>query len=205
MNNNELYLINQCRKNILYEIDLIFKDIDKNQNVLDEFNFVYKNDELYSNNEILFKSCIIVLYSMTEYIDNSDIFVYLDHDKARGVLARSRYGFGSLTLALADDGLHYSFEAPKTALGDELLSYLERGEINTSSFAFSLPQEGGDRWYRDENNVLHRDIIKIERLYDCSPVFQAAYLATSVSHRKLDDIKANDEKLDLLKKEIELL
>ena len=74
MNNNELYLINQCRKNILYEIDLIFKDIDKNQNVLDEFNFVYKNDELYSNNEILFKSCIIVLYSMTEYIDNSDIF-----------------------------------------------------------------------------------------------------------------------------------
>ncbi|MBQ9200729.1 MAG: HK97 family phage prohead protease [Lachnospiraceae bacterium] len=140
-----------------------------------------------------------------ETIDNSDIFVYLDHDQARGVLARSRYGIGSLTLSLAEDGLHYSFEAPKTALGDELLSYLERGEINTSSFAFSLPQEGGDKWYRDENNVLHRDIIKIERLYDCSPVFEPAYLATSVSHRKLDDIKANDEKLDLLKKEIDLL
>lgn len=140
-----------------------------------------------------------------ETIDNSDIFVYLDHDQARGVLARSRYGYGSLTLELAEDGLHYSFEAPKTALGDELLSYLERGEINTSSFAFTLPQEGGDRWYRDENNVLHRDIIKIERLYDCSPVFSAAYEMTSCSKRKLDEINSIENKLDIIKGEIEKL
>lgn len=138
-----------------------------------------------------------------ETIDNSDIFVYLNHDSSRGVLARSRYGVGSLTLALAEDGLHYSFEAPKTQLGDELLSYLERGEITTSSFAFSLPKEGGDRWYRDNKGVLRREITKIDRLYDCSPVFEPAYLATSVSQRKLDDIAAVDEKLDALRKEIE--
>ena len=108
-----------------------------------------------------------------------------------------------MTLALAKDGLHYSFEAPKTQLGDELLSYLERGEITTSSFAFSLPKEGGDRWYRDNEGVLRREITKIDRLYDCSPVFEPAYLATSVSQRKLDDIAAVDEKLDAIKKEIE--
>lgn len=138
-----------------------------------------------------------------ETIDNSDIFCYLNHDSARGVLARSRYGTGSLRLSLGEDGLHYSFEAPKTQLGDELLSYLSRGEINTSSFAFTLPKEGGDRWYRDDNNVLHREITKIERLYDVSPVFEPAYLATSVINRKLDNIKEVDDKLDALRKEIE--
>ena len=76
-------------------------------------------------------------------IKRSDIFVYLNHDENRGVLARSRYGKGSLQLSLESDGLHYRFEAPKTQLGDELLSYLERGEITTSSFAFTLPKEGG--------------------------------------------------------------
>lgn len=138
-----------------------------------------------------------------ETLDNSDVFVYLNHDASRGVLARSRYGMGSLTLALADDGLHYSFEAPQTALGDELLSYLSRGEINTSSFAFTLPKEGGDKWYRTADGTLRRDILKIDRLYDCSPVFTPAYLATSVSKRKLDDIKATDDKLEALRKEIE--
>lgn len=138
-----------------------------------------------------------------ETLDNSDVFVYLNHDSSRGVLARSRYGMGSLSLALADDGLHYSFEAPKTALGDELLSYLSRGEINTSSFAFTLPKEGGDKWYRTADGTLRRDILKIDRLYDVSPTFEPAYLATSVSSRKLDDIKATDDKLEALRKEIE--
>ena len=138
-----------------------------------------------------------------ETIDNSDIFVYLNHDSARGVLARSRYGIGSLTLSLAEDGLHYSFEAPKTQLGDELLSYLERGEIYTSSFAFSLQKEGGDRWYRDKDGKLRREIIKIDRLYDVSPTFEPAYLATACSKRKLDEISQIDEKLDAIRKEIE--
>lgn len=137
-------------------------------------------------------------------IERSDIFAYLNHDSTRGVLARSRYGIGSLTLALGEDGLHYSFEAPKTQLGDELLSYLSRGEINTSSFAFTIA-ENGDRWYRDENGNLKREITKIDRLYDVSPVFEPAYLATSVSRRKLDEISALDEKLDAMKKEIDEL
>lgn len=136
-------------------------------------------------------------------IKRSDIFAYLNHDAQRGVLARSRYGKGSLSLDLQEDGLHYRFEAPQTPLGDELLSYLTRGEITTSSFAFSLPKEGGDRWYRSEDGTLHRDIIKIERLFDVSAVFEPAYLATSVSRRKLDEIASIEEKLDALRKEIE--
>ena len=138
-----------------------------------------------------------------DVIKKSDVFAYLNHDASRGVLARSRYGKGSLQLDLQEDGLHYRFDAPQTPLGDELLSYLTRGEITTSSFAFSLPKEGGDRWYRSEDGVLHRDILKIDRLYDVSPVFIPAYEATSVMKRKLDEITAIEEKLDALRKEIE--
>ena len=35
-----------------------------------------------------------------ETIDNSDIFAYLNHDESRGVLARRRYGKGTLQLRL---------------------------------------------------------------------------------------------------------
>lgn len=140
-----------------------------------------------------------------DVIKKSDVFAYLNHDASRGVLARSRYGNGSLQLDLQEDGLHYRFEAPQTELGDELLSYLTRGEITTSSFAFSLPKEGGDRWYRSEDGVLHRDILKIERLYDVSAVFQPAYEATSCTRRKLEEIEEICNKLDRIKGEIEAL
>lgn len=134
-------------------------------------------------------------------IKRSDIFCYLNHDMNRGVLARSRYGEGSLKLSLETDGLHYRFEAPKTQLGDELLSYLSRGEITTSSFAFTIA-EGGDKWYRDADGTLRREINKIDRLYDVSPVFEPAYLQTACSKRKLDEINIIDEKLNSLKNEI---
>ena len=123
-----------------------------------------------------------------ETIKNSDIFATLDHDKSRGILARSRYGEGSLKLELQDDGLHYRFEAPNSPLGDELLEYLSRGEITTSSFAFVVDQNGGDEWFRGEDGKLRRNIKKIYRLYDVSPVFEPAYLDTDVSRRKFEEL-----------------
>lgn len=138
-----------------------------------------------------------------ETIKNSDIFATLDHDKARGILARSRYGEGTLKLELRNDGLYYSFEAPNTQLGDELLSYLDRGELAGSSFAFVVDQNDGDEWFRDEHNQLRRNIKKIYRLYDVSPVFEPAYLATDVTKRKLDEISSLEEKLNKISEEIE--
>ena len=137
-------------------------------------------------------------------IARSDVFAFLNHDEGRGVLARSRYGKGTLNLSLERDGLHYSFEAPKTQLGDELLSYLSRGEITTSSFAFTVA-ENGDEWHRDENGILRRTIKKIDRLFDVSPVFEPAYLSTNCNSRKFEEIRTIDDKLDQLKKEIEIL
>lgn len=120
-----------------------------------------------------------------ELIDNSDIFALLDHDQNK-VLARQRYGQdGSLKLELREDGLYYSFEAPNTQYGNELLEHLKRGEIFASSFAFCLPKEGGDTITRDNDGIIHRTITHIHRLFDVSPVYEPAYLATSCSKRTL--------------------
>lgn len=120
-----------------------------------------------------------------ETIMNSDIYARLNHDEST-VLARSRYGEGTLALELRDDGLYYEFEAPHTAAGDELLEHIRRGEITTSSFAFTLAkEEGAEKWYR-EGDVLKRNIRKIGRLYDVSPVYEAAYLSTSCTKRSAE-------------------
>lgn len=128
-----------------------------------------------------------------ELIDNSDIFALLDHDQNK-VLARQRYGQnGSLKLELREDGLYYSFEAPNTQYGNELLEHLKRGEIFASSFAFCLPQEGGDTITRDNDGIIHRTITHIHRLFDVSPVYEPAYLATSCSKRTLQILDKMNE------------
>ena len=62
-------------------------------------------------------------------LERSDVFALMNHDRYRGVLARSKRGKGSLQLEVDAKGLKYSFEAPKTALGDELLENIRRGEV----------------------------------------------------------------------------
>lgn len=117
-----------------------------------------------------------------ETILRSDVLAKYNHDDSK-VLARSKYGQGSLTLTLDDKGLRYSFDAPRTALGDELLEHLKRGDIDKSSFAFTLPKDGaGEEWSKLDGK-LYRTIFKIDRLFDVSPVWQPAYEATSVSAR----------------------
>ncbi len=128
-----------------------------------------------------------------ETIMNSDIFARLNHNEDT-VLARSRYGEGSLALELREDGLYYEFEAPHTTVGDELLEHLKRGEITSSSFAFTLPTDGtGYRWYRDAEGNLRKDIDKIDRLWDVSPVYEPAYPATSCSKRAMEMIEKSEE------------
>lgn len=123
-------------------------------------------------------------------IERSDVLALLNHDKDRGVLARSRNGVGSLKLEIDERGLHYSFEAPHTALGDELIEGLKRGDIYTSSFSFKV---SGDKWEKEEDGRYLRTITQIDRLFDVSPVYNAAYEDTSVAMRSLDKIRAEEE------------
>ena len=113
-------------------------------------------------------------------IKNSDVFATLNHDDDK-ILARSRYGEGSLELSVDEKGLHYRFDAPKTNLGDELLEHLNRREITSSSFAFTVAE---DIWEKKDGQI-YRTITKIDRIYDVSPVFEPAYPAAECNHRNL--------------------
>ena len=123
----------------------------------------------------------------------SDILCLLNHNEDKGVLARSNKGTGSLTLVVDDIGLRYSFEAPNTNLGDELLEGIRRGDISASSFAFKV---GEDKWTKRNDGSYLRTISIINEMFDVSPVYRAAYDATTVSvdTRGLDEAKARDKK-----------
>jgi len=141
-------------------------------------------------------------------IKGSDVFAKLNHND-NDILARSRYGEGSLTLELREDGLYYSFVAPNTRAGDELLEHIKRGEITSSSFAFTISQESGaEKWYRSQDDKLKRTIYKIDKLYDVSPVYEPAYPTTSCSARAEEVLLKEEEVtkvMDTLDNEIEAL
>ena len=127
-------------------------------------------------------------------INNSDVLAKFNHNDDK-VLARSKNGSGSLLLEVDDKGVRYLFDAPNTALGDELLEYLNRGDITSSSFAFTVPKtEGAERWYK-KDGIIYRDIYQIDKLYDVSPVFQPAYQTTTCSKR-FNEITKQVEEID---------
>lgn len=124
-------------------------------------------------------------------LEKSDILCLLNHNEDRGILARSKYGTGSLELFIDDIGLKYRFEAPNTALGDELLEGLKRGDISTSSFAFTIDK---DTWTKKEDGSYLRTINQFKELFDVSPVYKEAYPDTSVALRKMKDIEQENLK-----------
>lgn len=132
--------------------------------------------------------------SLDGVIEQSDIMAVLNHDNSRGILARSRFGVGSLTLSVDEKGLRYTFDAPKTALGDETLEYLRRGDITQSSFAFTVAE---DNWQKQEDGTYIRTIKKFDRLFDVSPVFEPAYFGTDVKCRSFEEFKAEEERKEI--------
>jgi HK97 family phage prohead protease len=113
-------------------------------------------------------------------IEQSDIFFLYNHTSDRGFLARSRNGSGSLQTEVREDGVYFSFDAPKTALGDEVLEYLKRGDVNQCSFAFAVDT---DKWEKQTDGTYIRTITKFKKLYDMSLVDNPAYSQTSACAR----------------------
>lgn len=127
-----------------------------------------------------------------ELIKNSDIVCLKNHNIKEGILARSYHGRGSLKLEIDEHGLHYSFDAPHTQFGDEVLEMVKRGDIAKCSFAFVC---GEDVWNKDEKTGEYiRHVKKIKNLYDVSLVYHPAYEETEAiaDTRGLDELKAQE-------------
>ena len=140
-----------------------------------------------------------------ELIDNSDIYLNFNHDDDK-ILGRWNKGHGSLNVELRKDGVYFSIEAPKNDLGDTVLEYLKRGDVDKCSFCFWIDcdDEEAETWTY-EDGVALRTIHKIAGLHDLSIVWTPAYSETTVSARsleKLNELRAKQEE-DKEKKEDE--
>ena len=105
---------------------------------------------------------------------------------------------GTLTLEVDDRGLKYSFEVPASGVFyDQVYLPIQRGDIDQSSFAFMLDwEEKSDHWENVDGTVV-RTILKIDSVYDVSPVTYPAYQDTSVLARNLEkakELKSNEPK-----------
>jgi len=121
-------------------------------------------------------------------IDKSDVLAVYNHNENKGVFARSRYGKGSLHLEADEIGLRYWFKIGKSATHQELAELIDRGDIFSSSFAFTVAEEG-EKWEKRDDGTYIRTITQFNELFDVSPVFRPAYETTTVGKRSLDMIE----------------
>lgn len=129
-------------------------------------------------------------------LDSSDIFLNFNHDDSR-ILGRSNCGKGSLNVELREDCVYFSIDAPETSLGDEVLAYLKRGDVNKCSFCFWMSGNDEDEtWSKSEDGTITRTINHIAGLHDLSIVWNPVYDQTTVSARsleKLNELRAKQE------------
>lgn len=119
--------------------------------------------------------------------DLSDVIMCFNHN-VDDILARTISG--TLNLSVDDIGLKFSFEAPNTTRGNDMLELVHRGDINKCSFKFIVE---ADKWlYADEKNGLEYDertILEFSKLIDVALVVFPAYKDTEASVRHLEQRK----------------
>lgn len=109
---------------------------------------------------------------------SDDTFALFNHDPNQ-VLARNGAG---LKMEVDEVGLRYTFSAPNTTLGNDMLELIRSKVITQSSFAFRVSAQ---EWIHSEDRSKPsiRIVKKVSRLYDVSPVTYPAYPDTTVGTR----------------------
>jgi HK97 family phage prohead protease len=125
---------------------------------------------------------------------NDNTVALFNHD-SNFPLARSNNGKGTLSLGVDESGLWYSFDMPHTRAGDDILESIRRGDVESSSFAFTIAR-GGEQWSESRDGdakVFRRSITKVARLHDISIVVSPAYPDATVALRSLDEFRKESE------------
>ena len=133
---------------------------------------------------------------------DDDVRFLLNHDP-NFIFGRTLAG--TLSLSIDEKGLRYEVDLPNTQAANDLATSLERGDINQSSFAFTVQD---DSWDQSEENGVVRTINKISRLFDVSAVVYPAYeeASSGVALRSMEKWKEekNEEKMkENLEKELQ--
>jgi len=116
--------------------------------------------------------------------DALDVSARVQHDGGLTTIGRTTNG----TLRLSTDatGLRYEVDPPNTQAGRDIVALIRRGDINKSSFAFSL-RDNGELWHW-ESEPATRELLNLN-LYDVAPVDGPAYQRTTA------EVRSNGETL----------
>ena len=116
-----------------------------------------------------------------------DVHALYNHNYDQ-VLARSKYGEGTLDLEQDENGLYFRFDLPETTTGNEVRTLVARGDVDQASWAFTVKKE---RWENVRSEKPVRIIEAIGEMYDISLTPRGANPTTSVALRSLEEaIKA---------------
>lgn len=169
-------------RNLQYEVR--FKDDDR---TIEGYAIVCNSE----SEDMGFRE-IVAPEALEGIIDKSDCLMLLDHNRSKGILARSKFGKGSLQLEVDEVGLKFRFTCPNTTIGDEAYEGVKRGDYQNCSFAFVADK---DEWSKKANGEYLRTIRSFKYIKDCSIVAEPAYSATTVSCRSFDEYKEEEAKL----------
>ncbi len=136
-------------------------------------------------------------------IDKSDVRALVNHEPSF-VLGRKKTG----TLKLWEDerGLAIDIDPPETQWANDLLVSIGRGDIDQMSFGFTV---GEDCWEEIEGET-RRTILRVDELFDVSPVTFPAYPETDAALRarfaeRIQALKAPVSKEDLILEQLRRL
>ncbi|OOH89531.1 peptidase [Pasteurellaceae bacterium 15-036681] len=136
-----------------------------------------------SKSEIMWGFREIIMPGAFDDVLDDDVRGLFNHDP-NFILGRSKAG--TLSLSVDERGLKYDIIAPDNqTIRDLVLAPLQRGDITQSSFAFQIARNGDD-WFENEDGIVIREIHKISRLYDVSPVTYPAYQEASSTARSFE-------------------
>lgn len=122
--------------------------------------------------------------------DVSDVRALFNHDPNL-ILGRTKAG--TLKVTRTANGLEYEGEVPNTTAGNDLLENLRLGNVDQSSFAFTVRKAKWEEETRNGETVDIRVIEEIDKVFDVSPVTYPAYEDTT-SQARMNNYKEERDK-----------
>lgn len=120
-----------------------------------------------------------------EWLKTQDVKMNLLHERDM-TIARCNKGTGNLQMEVREDGVHFSFEAPKCDLGDRALALVKAGVYSGCSFEF-YPEDYDVDEVKNADGTIVTEVTqtKFARLDALTIAMDPAYEETNVSVREL--------------------
>ena len=135
--------------------------------VVSGYAAVYESETRIGNafNEIIARG------AFDKALETADCRALFNHNADKVLARRHPDGSGTLKLSTDEIGLRYEFTAGGQSYAKDLVESLERGDVNSSSFAFTIAKDG-QSWNEARTT---RTVTEVGLLLDISPVVYAAY------------------------------